>query len=220
MLLTGPEIQQLAADSKLKIDPFDPKHVGANSYDVTLGPALKVYKAQLEWAAFEANNAFASREICISTAVEVQRDGGRPELRGDFILDPEGENETIEIEISEVYGLILMPGLTYIGSSVEWTETPYPYAPMLEGRSTWGRLGVCVHHTAGVGDVGFRGNWVLEISVQSPVRVRRNQRIAQLLFHRVEGAEQCYHGRYQDQKGSIAARPFTDPSSGEPRASD
>jgi len=53
-------------------------------------------------------------------------------------------------------GLVLQPGQMYLGRTIEYTET-YNLVPMLEGRSSIGRLGMFVHVTAGFGDVGFCG---------------------------------------------------------------
>ena len=44
----------------------------------------------------------------------------------------------------------------------EYTET-HAHVPFLEGKSSTGRLGIDIHATAGKGDVGFCGNWTLEI---------------------------------------------------------
>lgn len=207
MLLTGPEIETQCKTGKLKIDPFNAKHVGANSYDVVLAADLRVYQAQLEWLRYQATPVNAER-VGGSADRELLLGYGYSVVPASCILDPEQNNPTISIEIpDDEDGLILLPGITYIGSTIEWTVTQYPLAPMLEGRSTWGRLGVSVHQTAGVGDVGFRGNWVLELSVQSPVRVRRNRRVAQILFHTVYGAQRDYTGTYQDQHGCVPARP-------------
>ena len=43
--------------------------------------------------------------------------------------------------------------------------------PMIEGRSSIGRLGLFVHVTAGFGDVGFCGFWTLEMFAVQPVRI-------------------------------------------------
>ena len=56
-------------------------------------------------------------------------------------------------QIPEV-GIVLEPGRTYLGSTVEYTETRR-YVPFLEGKSSVGRLGIDIHATAGKGDAGF-----------------------------------------------------------------
>ncbi|GLW58536.1 dCTP deaminase [Kitasatospora phosalacinea] len=43
MILTGPEIVREREAGRLTIEPFDPKQVNPNSYNLTLGPTLVVY---------------------------------------------------------------------------------------------------------------------------------------------------------------------------------
>ena len=78
-------------------------------------------------------------------------------------------------------GWVFLPGRLYLCSTVEYTMT-HEHVPCIEGKSSIGRLGISVHATAGVGDVGFCGHWTLEISVIQPVRVYAHMPIAQLLW--------------------------------------
>ncbi|NUM42822.1 MAG: dCTP deaminase, partial [Leptospiraceae bacterium] len=74
--------------------------------------------------------------------------------------------------------------------------------PMLEGRSSIGRLGMFVHITAGFGDVGFKGYWTLEISVIHPLIVYPNVQICQIFYHTIEGEIVEYKsGKYQANQG-------------------
>ena len=84
-------------------------------------------------------------------------------------------------------GIVLNPGKTYLGSTVEYTETRQ-FVPFLEGKSSVGRLGIDIHATAGKGDVGFCNHWTLEISVSQPVRVYAGMPIGQLIYFLVDGA--------------------------------
>jgi dCTP deaminase len=59
--------------------------------------------------------------------------------------------------------------------------------PMLEGRSSVGRLGLFVHVTAGFGDVGFEGYWTLEMFAVQPIRIYPGVEIAQIFYHTIEG---------------------------------
>ena len=77
-------------------------------------------------------------------------------------------NKTKKIIIPEE-GLILEPGKLYLGRTVEYTKTD-KFVPMLEGRSSIGRLGLFIHVTAGFGDIGFSGFWTLEIHCIQPVK--------------------------------------------------
>lgn len=70
--------------------------------------------------------------------------------------------------------------------ALEYTET-HAHVPFLEGKSSTGRLGIDIHATAGKGDVGFCGNWTLEISVKQPVRIYKECPSGQLIYFPVEG---------------------------------
>ena len=82
-------------------------------------------------------------------------------------------------------GIVLGPDRLYLGRTVERTET-HNYVPMIEGRSSVGRLGLFVHVTAGFGDVGFCGYWTLEMFAVQPVRVYPGVPIAQIFYHSVQ----------------------------------
>ncbi len=69
------------------------------------------------------------------------------------VLDAKQHNQIRHFEIGEV-GFVLRPGTTYLGSTLEYTET-HKHVPFLEGKSSVGRLGIDIHATAGKGDVGF-----------------------------------------------------------------
>ena len=75
------------------------------------------------------------------------------------ILDMKKDNTGTKMIIPEE-GLLLESNKLYLGRTVEYTET-HNLIPMLEGRSSVGRLGLFVHVTAGFGDVGFKGYWTL-----------------------------------------------------------
>ncbi len=83
-------------------------------------------------------------------------------------------------------GLVLQPHQLYLGRTVERTET-HNLVPMIEGRSSIGRLGLFVHVTAGFGDVGFRGYWTLEMFAVQPVRIYAGVAICQIFYHDIEG---------------------------------
>lgn len=116
------------------------------------------------------------------------------------VLDMKKEH-TVEQLIIPPDGLILEPNKLYLGRTVEYTET-HGYVPMLEGRSSVGRLGLFIHVTAGFGDVGFCGYWTLEIFCVQPIRVYPNVEICQVYFHGIEGAYENYRsGKYQNNSG-------------------
>ena len=113
------------------------------------------------------------------------------------VLDMRTPNKVRRITIPEE-GLLLEPNKLYLGRTNEYTKTEC-YAPMLEGRSSIGRLGLFVHVTAGFGDVGFAGYWTLEIFCVQPIVIYPNVDICQIYFHTIEGEYDLYHsGKYQN----------------------
>lgn len=103
----------------------------------------------------------------------------------DDVLDARKHNKISHFKINED-GFLLLPTKLYLGVTLEYTET-LNCVPFLEGKSSVGRLGIDIHATAGKGDVGFKNNWTLEISVKQPVRVYKGMPIGQLIYFKVEG---------------------------------
>jgi dCTP deaminase len=101
------------------------------------------------------------------------------------ILDAKKHNKIEYFEIPED-GFVLYPHVFYLGVTAEYTET-HAHVPFLEGKSSTGRLGIDIHATAGKGDVGFCGNWTLEISVKQPVKIYKGMPIGQLIYFPVDG---------------------------------
>jgi len=98
-------------------------------------------------------------------------------------------------------GFTLQPGTLYLGRTVEYTQTKN-LVPMLEGRSSVGRLGVFIHVTAGFGDVGFSGYWTLEIHCVQPVRIYPFVEVCQIYYHTLHGEHREYQGgKYQGNTG-------------------
>jgi len=98
-------------------------------------------------------------------------------------------------------GLLLEPGKLYLGRTVEYTKTE-KLVPMIEGRSSIGRLGLFIHITAGFGDVGFRGFWTLEIFCVQPIRIYAGVEICQIFYHTIEGEYVNYAStKYQNNQG-------------------
>ena len=116
------------------------------------------------------------------------------------LLDMKKDNE-VEKLIIPSNGLVLEANRLYLGRTVEYTETKN-LVPMLEGRSSVGRLGLFVHVTAGFGDVGFKGFWTLEIFCIQPIKIYPNVEICQVYYHTLEGSHENYNsGKYQDNQG-------------------
>ena len=116
------------------------------------------------------------------------------------VLDMKEPNPVSRIIIPED-GLLLEPNRLYLGRTNEYTSTSR-YVPMLEGRSSTGRLGLFIHVTAGFGDIGFSGYWTLEIFCVQPVRIYPNVEICQIYYHDIDGEYELYNsGKYQNNAG-------------------
>ena len=115
--------------------------------------------------------------ICISPFDKKQlnpnsynvRLGSTLKVYTDNVLDFNKDNPSKTIE-SPVDGFVLQPGELYLGNIVERVSTD-KYISAVDSRSSIGRLGILIHATAGFGDIGFDGNYTLEIFCVKPVRI-------------------------------------------------
>jgi dCTP deaminase len=115
----------------------------------------------------------------------------------EVVLDMRQQNRVQRLTVPDE-GLVLNPNQLYLGRTVERTET-YGLVPMIEGRSSVGRLGLFVHVTAGFGDAGFVGYWTLEMFAVQPVRIYPNVSICQIFYHRLDGDYMPYSSdKYQN----------------------
>ena len=126
------------------------------------------------------------------------------------VLDMKKPNPAHTIRIPES-GLRLEPGRLYLGRTREFTRTE-GFVPMLEGRSSVGRLGLFIHVTAGFGDVGFAGYWTLEIFCVQPIVIYPGVELCQIYYHTIQGDYEPYRsGKYQNNQGiqpSVLYRDF------------
>ncbi|ANI88689.1 deoxycytidine triphosphate deaminase [Arachidicoccus ginsenosidimutans] len=140
-----------------------------------------------------------SREFLGSNSYDVHL-GATLAMYEDEELDAKKHNAIRYFDIPEE-GFVLQPNKFYLGVTQEYTET-HAHVPFLEGKSSTGRLGIDIHATAGKGDVGFCGNWTLEISCKQPVRVYRLMPIGQLIYFPVEGEIEIKYNQKQNAKYS------------------
>ena len=106
---------------------------------------------------------------------------------------------------------ILHPDEFVLGATLEYIRLPLNIAARLEGRSSWGRVGVTIHATAGYIDPGFSGNITFELKNvgKVPVPLYPGVRMGQLSFFRIKN-EEPYRGKYQDSYGVKPSRYFDD----------
>lgn len=176
MILSGRKIFEEVNAGHIAISDFDLKRLNPNSYNLRLADELLVY---------ETDHLDAYGNMVFT------RNG---------VLDMKKDNPYHSVKISED-GFFLRPGRIYLGRTMERTRTDC-YVPMLEGRSSVGRLGIYIHVTAGFGDVGFDGFWTLEISCIQPVLIYPGVEICQIYYHTIDGAYDKYDsGKYQRNQG-------------------
>lgn len=101
----------------------------------------------------------------------------------------------------------LEPGELYLMHTEERISTNR-FIPVLDGKSSIGRLGICVHLTAGYGDPGFDGQYTLEVTTVYPVQVYAGMRFCQMRFHTTVGEPALYQGNYtgEHSTGPVPSR--------------
>jgi len=136
-------------------------------------------------------------------------------------LDPLKPSEIVEFEVdryTDKYKIlnkyerfILHPNEFILGCTLEYIKLPSDIAARLEGRSSWGRLGIMVHSTAGFIDPGFYGNITFELKNMGkvPVPLYPGIRMGQLSFFRVKNRK-TYSGKYQKSFGVVSSKYFRD----------
>lgn len=107
----------------------------------------------------------------------------------DLMKDPEELSRDVQrhmqhVKVKPTEPFILHPGEFALASTLEYVKVPLDLAARLEGRSTWGRLGLQIHATAGFVDPGFRGALTFELSNVSniPLPLYPGVRISQICF--------------------------------------
>jgi dCTP deaminase len=189
MILSGPEILKQVELGNIRIDPFNAKRVNPASFDLTLGDQVAVYSNVVD---------FLQGEIpSFGHNLVPKRDG---------ILDTAKNEGVLRYKILPE-GWLLKPGIGYLMHTAEtvWTKS---YVPVLDGKSSIGRMFIKVHETAGYGDPNFDGQYTLEVTAVHPVIVYPGMRIAQIRFHAMEGELALYDGNYKNEnaKGPVPSR--------------
>lgn len=149
------------------------------------------------------------REDCITTDSYDFHLGDTLLVYKNMHLDTKVPNETEEIRIPDS-GIVLSPDRIYLGHTTELMGSK-EYVPIIRGKSSTGRLGIFVHITADLIDIGSINQYTLMIHVVQPVRVYRGMPIGQVTFWVVEGeVDRLYEGKYQGLMGPQASQVYRD----------
>ncbi len=119
------------------------------------------------------------------------------------------------VEIADGKSFVIHPGEFVLGNTMEYVKVPDTLVARLDGRSSWGRLGIVIHSTAGSVDPGFEGQLTLEIANLSkvPVMLWPGMKICRITFEILSSpSENPYNKRpsskYIGQKGPSISRIF------------
>ena len=127
------------------------------------------------------------------------------------------ETYTRRITMAEGQPFILHPGEFALGCTLESVKVPDDLVARVEGRSTFGRLAIVVHATAGFIDPGFEGQITLELSNlgRCAVMLYPGTRISQIVFQTMTSPAERPYGeargsKYQGQRGTVMSRAHKD----------
>lgn len=124
------------------------------------------------------------------------------------VLDAAAENAHQIVPIPDE-GVVLHPNRVYLGHSAEYVGSDY-YVPILRAKSSIARLGLFIHMTADLIDLGSYGQFTLQFHAVQPVRVYKGMLIGQVTFWSTVGTRELYAGKYQGSSGPVASRSFRD----------
>jgi dCTP deaminase len=140
----------------------------------------------------------------------------------DVMNDPEHLQKEMSramdyVKASATEPFVLHPGEFALASTLEFLRIPLDLAVRLEGRSTWGRLGLQIHATAGFVDPGFCGALTFELSNVStvPIQLYPGVRIGQLCFFQGVETRLPYNqkklSKYSGKLSTAASAFYRDP---------
>lgn len=206
MILSGEEITKQVSIGTIEIVPFYSKRVNPASVDLTLGDQVAVYD-RFTTKSLDDKGPYdgwdLARYVPSLRPSEMDLDGV-PHGKN-YGHDTKTELVVRRYKIDPELGWVLNPGVGYLMHTAERVSTN-KYVPILDGKSSIGRLFIQVHVTAGFGDPGFSGQYTLEVTSEFPVRVYPGMRICQMRFHVMEGDVVSYQksGSYT---GKLASGP-------------
>ena len=122
------------------------------------------------------------------------------------VLDVSSDNPFESIDIPQT-GYILQPNTLYLGHTLEIMGSD-TYVPIIHGRSSVARLGLFIHVTANLIDIGSKNQWTLQLHAVQPLRIYSGMWIGQVTFWCVQGKVTLYGGKYQNSMGPCSSRSF------------
>lgn len=111
--------------------------------------------------------------------------GDAVEMYSSDVLDFRRENPRVKIPIPDD-GLLLESDKIYLAATEELIGSDH-FAAIVHARSSVARLGLFVHVTADLIDIGSYDRWILQLHAVQPVRIYRGMRIGQVTFWCAKG---------------------------------
>jgi dCTP deaminase len=201
MLLSELEIAERLASSdesrRLIVSPIinGAHQIGPSSLDVRLGT---------DFSTLESNNL---------PYIDVFSDKSK--------VEQEIAEYTKKVRLKANGQYYLHPGEFVLATTLEFIRLPPDLAGRIEGRSSWGRVGLVVHSTAGYIDPGFKGFLTFELlnSGRVPIALKPGLRIGQICFFRMSQPTKIPYGtkrlsKYQGAMGVEMSKLAQDPEVG------
>lgn len=171
MVLSDKQIVKYILSKDLVITPIlnGKEQIGSSSFDIRLGSIFKYLKVVKQ------------THFDLDQSIEDLKD------------QIEGYSEEINLRPLEPF--ILHSKDFVLASTLEYIKIPPFLTARLEGRSTWGRVGLQVHSTAGLVDPGFKGSLTFELHNlgKLPLPLFPGIRIGQLVFYDIHETSILYH---------------------------
>lgn len=122
----------------------------------------------------------------------------------DYLLDPRSCPAIDDIAIPPE-GFVLQAHRLYLASTIEVMGSDH-YVPTFAARSSVARLGLFINLSASLGDIGYLGQWTLQLFPTINLRVYGGMEIGQIMWWRTLGDISLYRGKYQGSTGPCATR--------------
>lgn len=182
MVLTGSKINEEIRNKSILIRNYGKENVGTESIDLTLGKFMKRLETN--------DNIFIPEYDAYMKCVNPSKQQIYTDLTShEYPNRALGENQM---------GFFLRPGELYLAATNEFIGTK-KYHMALHDKSSLMRIGVSTHGNSGFGDLGFFGNWTLEIQVVKETILFIGMTICQISFQEVSGEVDYL---YSDRKSS------------------
>lgn len=134
--------------------------------------------------------------------------GPRFKVYIDEVLDTKRENRTEELTMRDG-SIVIEPRRLYLAHTRERLGSRY-FVPTYAARSSVARLGMFINLSAPLGDIGFIGQWTIQLFALHPIRLYEGMAIGQMMFWRTFGQVKLYNGKYQGASGPMSSQIFRD----------